>query len=50
MYVVKLAAVLAKDENALLGCLLWMSSVQIDELAAMMMDLAVNGGSGRGRP
>ncbi|ODM24245.1 hypothetical protein SI65_02046 [Aspergillus cristatus] len=44
-YVVRPAAVLAKDGSALLRCLLWMSSVQTDELAAVMVDLALNGGS-----
>lgn len=44
-YVVRPAAVLAKDGSALLRCLLWMASVKTDELAAVMVDLAVNGGS-----
>lgn len=44
-YAVRPAAVLAKDGSALLRCLLWMASVKTDELAAVMVDLAVNGGS-----
>ena len=41
-YVVKPAGVLAKDRCALLGYLF--PTVWIDELAAVMTDLAVNGG------
>lgn len=44
-YVVKPAAVLGRDGSALLGCLLRTFSVRIDELAAVMVDLAVHGGS-----
>lgn len=43
-YVVRPAAVLAKNGSALLRCLLWIVSVRTDELAAVMADLAVNGG------
>lgn len=46
-YVVRPAAVLAKDGSALLRCLLWMASVRTDELASVMVDLAVDGGSER---
>jgi hypothetical protein len=42
-YVVRPAGVLARDGSALLGCLLRTVSVRI--LAAVMVDLAVNGGS-----
>jgi hypothetical protein len=47
-YVVKPAGVLAKDASALLGSLLRTFSVpavRVDKLAAVMVDLAVNGGS-----
>jgi len=44
-YVVRPAGVLAKDGNALLGCVLRTITVRTDELGAVMADLAVNGGS-----
>lgn len=47
-YVVKPAVVLAKDASALLGSLFRIFSVpavRVDQLAAVMVDLAVNGGS-----
>jgi hypothetical protein len=39
------AAVLARDSSALIACLLWSFSVRVEELAVVMTDLAVNGGS-----
>jgi hypothetical protein len=44
-YVVKPAGVLARDGSALLKCLLWTIAVRTDELAAVMVDIAINGGS-----
>ena len=44
-YIVRPGGVLARDGNALLRHLLWTVAVRTDELAAVMVDLAINGGS-----
>ena len=44
-YVVRPGGVLARDGNALVRRLLWTVAVRVDELAAVMVDVAVNGWS-----
>lgn len=46
-YVVRPAGVLARDVNAVLGYLLRGVAVRTDELAAAMVDVAINGASGQ---